>query len=239
MPRIIGFAGGAALNQSVTGGGVTIVLDTGESESVGYEIAEYIDIPTAESESVGYGLINRLSYTGLLKARPAVLIESVLNVPNAEIWDNADRPWGQADAVYAEAKPVMLFGNRFFQADNGALDELENPVEVRLVRTGLTVSGRDRKGEWTHEPTIVKEITGIYPVIRGVAGSRIYIAVGSQMLAEESILWTPEKEFILGQDFFLDFIVAGRFLALSLRSLGQHPWELISYELEVPLIGSR
>jgi hypothetical protein len=132
----------------------------------------------------------------------------------------------------------MLLGSEFFQADNG-VDFGGDAIKVSLTRTGLTIFGRDRDGQWKVNPTIIKEVTGIWPIFRGVPGTLIMISVGSQPTPDEPIRWEGPREFIVGQDFFLDFTVADRYISVRFESSGQRPWELLSYDLELEIVGGK
>lgn len=153
-------------------------------------------------------------------------------------WDDSLREWNDADAIYSESKPIMVQGTKFFQADNG-LDFGGQPIRVSLTRTALTVLGRDRSGNWKVDPGIIKEVTGLWPMIRGVPGTVIKISVGGQPTPDEPIRWEGPRDFIVGTDFFLDFIVSDRYISVRFESEGQRPWELLSYDLDLEVVGER
>src|SRR5690606_10618980 len=111
----------------------------------------------------------------LVASRPQV--SAITIVPDPTIWDTDNKPWGQADFVYAGEKPVMIVGNEFYLADEGTNFGGE-PVKVTLSRSGLTIYGRSRDGQWKIDPTSVKEITGVFPIISGVPGTIVKISVG-------------------------------------------------------------
>lgn len=174
---------------------------------------------------------------GALAAAPATLGGSTLFTQNSDTWDDAgDAEWGSGINVLSEDKPVFILADKFYQEGSGvSYGGLDIPC--RLVRTGLTITSKDRKGEWTADTSVIKEVTGIYPVIKGVAGTVVKIRIGAANEADGPIRWDTERDFVVGTDFFLDYIIAGRFLALSFRSEGQEPWELLSYDLEVNVVG--
>lgn len=169
---------------------------------------------------------------------PLLLLDSTVIMPDPTIWDTDNQAWGDADFIYSEAKPVMILGNAFAQVDNGT-NFGDTPVQVTLTRTGLAITGRDRFGEWKVDPSVIKEITGLFPMIKGIPGTVIQVSIGSQERPDDPVYWEGPYLFTLGQGFFQDFTVSGRYLAIRLESTGQEPWELLSYDLDLVEVGGR
>jgi len=169
---------------------------------------------------------------------PGSLIEATTVSLDNSIWDNNDEEWGQADLVYSEARPIMLVAAEFYRADDG-VNFGDQPIEASLTRTGLAIIGRDRFGQWTIDPTVIKEIVGLYPIIKGNPGTVIQIWCGSQESPDDSVAWEGPYDFRVGIDSFLDFLVSGRYLAVRFTSVGQLPWELMSYGMDIAIVGGR
>jgi hypothetical protein len=169
---------------------------------------------------------------------PSVAVTGSVFIPNLDTWDESEREWDRADAVYSESRPVMIVGTEFFQADQGVNFGGEG-IQVVLGRTGLTIVGRDRLGQWEINPTVIKFVTGIWPLIKAEAGTIIGISLGSQENADDPVVWQGPRLFRVGEDSFLDFTVAGRYIAVRFESEGQLPWELLAYDLEVEVVGER
>jgi hypothetical protein len=153
-------------------------------------------------------------------------------------WDETERDWGTASAVYSESKPVAILGNSFVQFDSGVTFQA-GPVEVSLTRTGLTIVGQDRFGQWQINPGTIKEILGMWPVFRAPTGVVVQLWCGAQESTEESITWEGPYDFRVGIDSFQDFLVSGRYMAVRFTSKGQLPWELLSYDLDIVDVGER
>lgn len=175
--------------------------------------------------------------SGTLTA-PQVELFVESSVPDPTIWETDNQPWGSADFVYADNKPVMLIGNEFYQADR-ALRFGETSLNVSLIRSGLTIMGRDRFGNWKSDPSTMKECSGIWPIIRGTPGSLINIYIGAQEATDDPIFWEGPSRFIVGTTIFCDCTVTGRYLAVRFESQDQEPWELLSYDLDVEIVGER
>jgi hypothetical protein len=153
-------------------------------------------------------------------------------------WDETDRAWGDASAIYSESRPVAILGDRFFQFDSGSNFQA-GPVQVSLTRTGLTITGQDRFGQWTIDPGLIKEILGMWPVFKGVTGTIVQLWVGSQDSPGEEITFEGPYDFRIGIDDFQDFNKSGRYMAVRFTSSGQPPWELLSYDVDLEPVGER
>lgn len=153
-------------------------------------------------------------------------------------WEGDDAIWSQPKVAHARDWPVFVLDRRLYQADFGTNFDSE-PVKVILERTGLSLIGRDRQGNWKADATVVKFVSGIWPLIRGTPGSVIKVYVGSQMTTEEAVSWEGPYQFVVGVTNFLDFTVSGCYIAVRFESDGQDPWELISYDLDLTLVGER
>jgi hypothetical protein len=153
-------------------------------------------------------------------------------------WDQTDREWGTASAVYSESKPVAIIADKFYQFDSGVTFAV-GPVEVTLTRTGLTIVGQDRFGQWQIDPGTIKEVLGMWPVFRAPTGTIVQLWVGAQESTDDPITWEGPYDFQVGVSSFQDFTVSGRYVAVRFSSKGQLPWELLSYDLDIVNVGER
>lgn len=169
---------------------------------------------------------------------PPQNIAVVSFIPDPTIWDTDNRPWGAADFAYSEAKPIMIIGSEFFQAEEGA-SAGGNPVRVSLVRTGLTIFGRDQHGKPKVDPGMIKFVSGLWPSIKGLPGTVVKLYVGAQETPDSPILWEGPYDFVVGTSYFQDFTVSGRYIAVRFESIGQEVWELSGYDLDIDPIGGR
>lgn len=169
---------------------------------------------------------------------PRAILAAITSVPDPTIWETDNQPWGEADFVYGANKPIMLFGNEFLQADSG-LRFGELPLRVVLMRSGLTIMGRDRFGNWKSDPRSTKEATMLWPIIRGTPGDIINVYLGAQDTTEEAIRWEGPFAYVIGTTVHCDFTVSGRYLAVRFESEDIEPWELLSYDLDLEIIGER
>lgn len=185
----------------------------------------------ASTATRGYLALAALSISGST-------ITAVSSVPDPTIWETDNQPWGSADFVYGDNKPVMIIGNEFYQADRD-LRFGETPLRVVLMRSGLTIMGKDRFGNWKSDPTTTKELTMLWPIIRGSAGSQVNVYAGAQDSTEEPIRWEGPFPYIIGTTVHCDFTVSGRYLSVRFESQDIDPWELLSYDMDLEITGER
>lgn len=151
-------------------------------------------------------------------------------------WEDVDIPWGGSNLRDLRRFPIMLKGTEFYQAEKGN-DFHGKPITVLLERLGLTIYGRDRQGQWKEDPDLWKIVNGVYPIFRGPQGTVIKIFIGSQDTPEDPITWSGPHEFTIGRSYFVDPWISGRYISIRFESIGQPPWQLLSYDLDIKPVG--
>lgn len=154
------------------------------------------------------------------------------------VWDEDTGAWSDASAIFSKAKPLQIIGNNFYVADEGP-DFAGTPINVVLSRDGLTIYDRDQEGNAKNDPTVIKNIQGIWPEIMAPEGTIVKVYVGFQDSIGDGITWQGPRNFVVGTDFFLDFIVTGRYIAVRFESSGQPIWVLSAYDLDIENAGGR
>lgn len=151
-------------------------------------------------------------------------------------WEDVDIPWGGSNLRDLRRFPIMLKGTEFYQAEKGN-DFHGKPITVLLERLGLTIYGRDRQGQWKEDPDLWKIVNGVYPIFRGPQGTVVKIYIGSQETPEDPITWSGPHEFTIGRSYFVDPWISGRYISIRFESVGQPPWQLLSYDLDIRPVG--
>jgi len=191
----------------------------------------------ADDASIETTAYREFNLTVALVSQEAVLVGQA-DFGDQTSWESDDATWGQPSLIHAREWPVFTKELQFFQADIGSKFYNE-AVHAVLERTGLSVLGRDRFGNWKVNPGVIKFVSGLWPLFRGTPGDKIRIYVGSQMQTEEPITWEGPYEATIGETEFLDYTVSGRYIAVRFESIGQNPWELVSYDLDITTVGGR
>ena len=155
-----------------------------------------------------------------------------------ENWEDVDETWGSATAVFGKARPIQIIDGDFYAVDEG--DDFQGePVVSVLSREGLTVFARDQEGNPKSDPGIIKSVQGIWPEIEGPPGTVVQVSIGFQDELNSPIQWQGPRDFVVGTDYFLDFVVTGRYIAVRFETLGQPPILITGYDLDIEVVGQR
>jgi hypothetical protein len=153
-------------------------------------------------------------------------------------WDSQTIVWGEANAALIRKYPVFTVGAAFYRGESGVNFVGSTPVAVVLERTGLTITGRNSKGEYKTDPSVRKKLTGIWPIIVGTAGDVVQVSLGAHDTPNGAVRWQGPRNFTIGTSDFLDFDeVEGPYLAVKFESSGMHVWRLLGYDLDIEVVG--
>ena len=138
-----------------------------------------------------------------------------------EIWDIDQTPWNKQYLDSTSKNLVMCMGNNLMLQDAG---DTFNNVEFESYVERLSFPTQDLKH--------VHLVRALRPIIYGDEGTVLKIQVGGQLHANDPIYWTPERDFIVGQDRF-DVFVKGRFLSFKIRSESSGKWQIKEIGIEI------
>lgn len=114
-----------------------------------------------------------------------------------------------------------------------------NIVTSYLERTGLAIVGKDRGGEPKVDYNSIKQVTRVWPKIRGAGAANVQVQLGSQDELDGSVTWTLPKNFdpvVKYLDFDEEAGVAGRLNAIRMQSSTDKHWQCEGYDLEVNVV---
>lgn len=155
-----------------------------------------------------------------------------------DTWADDTGVWGDANASYAELLPVMIKGSAFYQEGSGILNANGQPMITVLERVGIAIAGQDNKGNLLNDPSVVKVLHGIWPIIVGPEGLVLSVYAGAHDSPNGPVRWDGPQQFTIGSSLYVDFYsVVGPYLALRFTSSGQAPWRLLGYDLDIELAG--
>lgn len=189
-----------------------------------------------ETGSVGFRDLAEFSYgtTGsFIEIEPATTWDA-----DSATWDTDDTIWGDGGLGYNIKHPVFadFTNSKMFRL--GGSQTFNGASFISYIeRTGLTVFGQDYKGTLVADPSLVKLVRGLYPNFEAESGTEIVIQVGSQMELSDPITWSDPQTFVVGEDYLVDVVVSGRYLAVRFQTTGDKPWKLNSYGLDITVTG--
>jgi hypothetical protein len=155
---------------------------------------------------------------------------------DSEAWDTDLTKW---DSSVASPNILRLFQNapvqdKLFAADNG--DTFDGtPINSFLERTGLAIAGKDRLGQPKVDYQVNKFVSRLWP---RVTGGPIAVRVGVQEDTQSTVMWLPTQTFDPTVQDYLDFETSGRLVAVRFEGIGNNPWELHGYDIDVEPTGN-
>jgi len=153
-------------------------------------------------------------------------------------WDEQTIVWGEANASLIQKVPVFTVGTAFYRGESGTTFAGGSAVPVVLERTGLAVAGVNSRGELRNDPSKVKNLNGMWPIIVGSAGDVVKCYAGAHDAPGGAVRWSQAKDFIIGTSKFVDFYqVCGTYLAVRFESLGMRTWRMLGYDLDIEIVG--
>lgn len=134
-------------------------------------------------------------------------------------------------------RPVMIIGNNFFRAEMG-IDFAGVDFLALAERVGLTVAGARRDGTLILDPSKVKILREVWPVVRGTTGDTLNFYFGAQLRSPENpVAWQGPFPFVIGEDASVRPLIEGVYLAMRVEGLGLNPWSLLSLDLDIDVTG--
>lgn len=137
-------------------------------------------------------------------------------------WEDDDATWGGVELTSKEFNPVFVEGMNFHGLGLDATVALTSFIERKAV---------------IHENGLVVMGGLVWPQILGPDGGIIGISLGASETPDGAIDYEGPYNFVIGTDTFLDFAVAGKYLAIRFESAGVSAWTLQSYIIDYKVIG--
>lgn len=135
--------------------------------------------------------------------------------------------WNGPDLVPNNSKVMLACAsNKIYMLDS-AVSNLGSVRACKLERRGLSLDA----------PETIKLVTKILPRILGQNGAHITISVGGQNDPYEEPQWVSQ-EFVLGETVGVEFLVAGRYIAVKFESGDAYYWRIDSFDVEFSVSGS-
>ena len=167
----------------------------------------------------------------------------IVDVTTADrVWDNLVGKWEAQQWVwdarnYDPTYASMLVANSTTHLTQLDVTEQFNGSNMTsyVERTGLSIVGRDRQGQWKSDPNTIKYVRRVIPLVQGNASINVY--VGAQDDKDGPVSWEGPHVFNPNMDQEILTDTTGRFLAIRFESVGDQTWKLDGYILDIELVG--
>lgn len=147
---------------------------------------------------------------------------------DSSIWDQRSYDPGITSVVAARYDSPAFLQLERGSSFNGAA------ITAYVERQGLALVGQDRQGNPKVDRDVLKFVKRVVPNIQG---GPVEIMLGSHTTPDGAITWQGPKLFNPATDREVTFDVVGPYIAIRFQSTGITPWELVSYALDIELIG--
>lgn len=137
-------------------------------------------------------------------------------------WEDDEVTWGGVELSSKDFAPVFLAGSEFFilGGDSTVAQNVELERRAIIYGGGGIVIGR-----------------AVYPQILGPNGQDIQISLGAHDTPEGAITWEGPYNFTIDEDDFVDFDIAGKYLAIRFASSIIPVWTLQAYIVDYTISG--
>lgn len=196
----------------------------------------YICYPKVGSSSCDRAVVwNYVDKTVTFRELPNVLhaalgqidsVDSGIWSTDEDPWSTDDTLWGGPDLVPWNSRVMMGTADPKMYLLDGAYSFAGSVPTTLLERRGLSFGSTET----------IKMVKSIQPVVKGQAGSILYISVGSHSDINEEPTWTT-KEFIIGTSVKAFFLVSGRYIAIKFENKDSYKNRLDSYQIDVEVVG--
>ena len=179
----------------------------------------------------------------------------VLATTAALDWDSQTEAWNEAGGSWNRAQFTGAFERVLSSVAESTPTGLTDPLgdgNSRLLFVDDTSTTRDGSaviGQITREsldlgnPEALKYVRRIWPRIEGSTGTTIKVRVGVQDEPSEGISWSPQQDFRINEDDFLNYDQSGRYISVrfeddSAPGAAANPiWRVHGFDLEYTFQG--
>lgn len=169
-------------------------------------------------------------------------ISGPIEAPSSETWaDNPTETWDQDTGPWSQLlrRRVLAAGTastKIFNLDDTGLRD-GSAFTSTLQRTGLSVLGQDRRGQWIVDHQVEKMLKRLWPKI---VGGPISIRVGVQQSVDGPLTWGAVTAFNPATDITADILpVTGRAIAVEFSCASGASWRIDGYKLSVDPVGDQ
>lgn len=164
---------------------------------------------------------------------------AVAPVEDATTWEDLTDTW-EEDEVLWETNDrrrgiLCVTDSTQFRSIDKGLDRNGTKFSATLQRTGLSVVGRKRTGEWIADHKVFKTFKRVWIKL---TGGPVIVRIGVQQLVDGPITWGASQTFDPSLQVYVDIApISGRAMAIEISSAESVDWKLLGYKPEMNVGG--
>lgn len=159
-------------------------------------------------------------------------------------WEDGEETWAEEVGAWSEVSRRKLVvcdptNSKFYQLDKGVTRD-GVVYAATALRTGLSIIGRDRKGQWIEDHQVLKMVDSIWPK---VSEGPINVRVGYQDVVDGPVTWQGYVSFDPTTDMYIHPLTdetlpgSGRGVALEFSTTAAVEWALTGYKMDLKTLG--
>lgn len=150
----------------------------------------------------------------------------------ADTWEADEAPWEANDRRKGVAS---VTDSTQFRTIDSTFARNGSDYVATLQRTGLSIIGRKRSGEWIVDYKVMKTVKRVWIKL---VGGPVSVRIGSQMLVDGPVTWGMAQTFDPLTQMYVDIPpITGRAIAIEISSSAAVDWKLTGYRPELNVGG--
>ena len=157
---------------------------------------------------------------------------------DSEVWDADVTTWNERlyKALAYKMLGAFVTDNQLWE--HNVSQKLGTTAYTSVLeRTGLALVGQGRDGQPKVDPTSVKQVTEIWPLMSATQSMTLSVSVGAQDTPTGPITWDGPYNFDPTVDQKVDVFIEGNYIAVKFESAAETPWKFYGYGLQLDVVG--
>ena len=149
-------------------------------------------------------------------------------------WTADHRRWIELPNNSLKARMVGINNaDQLIFLEGGAPD-----ATATIERVGLSVSGKDYRGQITYDANAVKQLNVVWPKVSSPDGTTtLQVTPGSQTVIDGTVTWGVAKTYDPTSKTYVNVHSKGRLLAIKFESVDDVQWALDGYDIDLVKVG--
>ncbi len=156
-------------------------------------------------------------------------------------WDSDTTAWDQTsfNPTLTRLVGTKPSSKKLFQFDTTEQEDGSN-MTAYITRLGLNLSRVNKfKGKLKNDTDSYKSIYRLFPRVTGTEGGVLNCYVGTQLVPDGTVTWTPAKAFTIGTSTHIDVLVTGRLIGVKFESTTNISWKLLGFGIDFQVMGDQ
>ncbi len=141
---------------------------------------------------------------------------------DTDTWDSDASSWNENEASPTESRLILCHSTPYISLADVGTSDFGSLISATLERTGIDLG----------DPTRVKTITSIRPVIDGTNAMQVGVQVGYSMYPDQTPTWGAVQNFSVGTSYKVDTLTSGRYLSIRFTNTDYQRWRIKSFYLD-------